>query len=111
RTPSNQRFQFAIDPDAAPGAVPVPIEFGFQSVHPNPFNARLAVRFGLDQMGFARLRLFDVLGREAAVLFAGPSEPAYRTAVVDGNRLSSGVYYLRLESAGRVEVRKVALVR
>ncbi|MBM3329004.1 MAG: hypothetical protein FJY67_05965 [Calditrichaeota bacterium] len=111
RTVSNQRFQFAIDPDAAPGVVPVPVEFGFQSVHPNPFNARLAVRFGLDQMDFARLRLFDVLGREAAVLFAGPSEPAYRTAVVDGNRLSSGVYYLRLESAGRVEVRKVALVR
>jgi hypothetical protein len=49
-----------------------------------------------------KLTVYDLLGREVAVLANGPMEPGSHTARFDGSLLPSGVYLCRLH-AGDVQ--------
>ena len=85
---------------------------------PNPFNSRTAISFhlpagqaGLSANSSVALRVFDVLGREVAVL-VNEEKPAgvYRVAW-DAASLPSGVYLYRLQARNFVETRKMLLLR
>ena len=74
------------------------------SVSPNPFTAEARVRVG-DVSGPVRAVLYDVLGREVAVVHDGLVSGEIR---VSGARLVPGVYLLRVRSAaGEQTVRLV----
>ncbi len=84
--------------------------------HPNPFNPQVTIPFTLAESGRARLSVHDVAGRRVAVLAdgrleAGPHEREWRGRDEAGRALSSGVYFVRLEAAGRLETRKLVLLR
>jgi hypothetical protein len=59
-----------------------------------------------------RLALYDLLGREAAVVFDGLCPAGEHRRSFDGARLATGVYFARLETAGQTAaVRKVVLLK
>ncbi len=89
----------------------IPVEFGFESIHPIPFNSRTTIRFGVDQPEKTTLSVYDLLGRKVEVLFDKTPEVGYYSIAWDAGKLSSGIYVLRLEKAGRMELAKVALLR
>jgi hypothetical protein len=83
---------------------------------PNPFNPSTRIRFELATAGPARLVAYDVGGRIVRTLVDAPLAAGAHAATWDGTDAggrpaASGVYLLRLESAGRSAVRRVALVR
>ena len=84
--------------------------------YPNPFNAGTMVPFELEQAALTRLAIFDLAGRRVTTL-VNEMRPAGRQAVrwegVDsqGVRQPSGLYWFRLEAGGRVETRKLLLLR
>ncbi|MFN3821202.1 MAG: T9SS type A sorting domain-containing protein, partial [bacterium] len=90
---------------------PTPYRFVLHPVYPNPFNARASVSFDLAQSGFARLALYDLNGSLVSDLIQADFKAGRHTLVLDGANLPTGVYVLRLESAGGFQTRKVALVR
>ncbi|MGH2567341.1 MAG: T9SS type A sorting domain-containing protein [Bacteroidota bacterium] len=57
------------------------------------------------------LRVYDLLGREVAVLQNGPMNPGTYNIEFHGHDVSSGVYMVRLEAGAFVESRKVVLVK
>jgi hypothetical protein len=63
------------------------------------------------QSGPVSLRVYDLLGREVAVLVDGPLTPGYYAARLDGRNLSSGIYFYRLVASGFVETRKMQLIK
>jgi hypothetical protein len=73
------------------------------------------VRFALPERGRVRLAIYDVSGRRVAELADGMRDAGVQVLTWDGStggqRLPSGVYFARLEFAGRVEARKVVLTR
>ena len=86
------------------------------SVHPNPFNPRTTVAYELPRDAAVRLTVHDARGRALRTLVEGAQAAGSYEAVWDGcdesgRRLCSGVYLMRLEAAGVVEVRRVALVK
>ena len=89
----------------------MPVEFGLRSIYPNPFNARVAITFGADVAERTLLRVFDITGRQVAVLYNDVPNVGYRRVVWNADELSSGVYMLHLESAGRVKIAKTILMR
>ncbi len=89
----------------------VPLEFGLHEIYPIPFNSRLTINFGIDIAEPARLAVYDMQGREVTKLFDGTPKIGNYKAVWDAGRVSSGVYVVRLESAGRVKVAKVVMVK
>ena len=77
---------------------------------PNPFRAQTAVAFELAEAGPARLAVYDVLGREVAVLHDGPAA-ASETVRLAAGALPAGVYVVRLETGRTEQTLKVLLIR
>ncbi|MFA6470114.1 MAG: T9SS type A sorting domain-containing protein [Bacteroidota bacterium] len=88
-----------------------PGRFILNQNYPNPFNPSTTVRFTLPSDGLTTLTVYDIVGREVAVivnesLTAGTYEKSF-----DGSRLSSGLYFYRLKAGNRFETKKMLLVK
>jgi len=89
----------------------VPSQFALYQNYPNPFNARTKIAFDLPQREVIRLAVYDLLGREVAMLVNAVLVEGHHEVVFDASDLPSGVYWYRL-SAGRVVLtKKMTLVR
>jgi len=90
------------DPSAVTGApeppvAGVPAEYSLEQNYPNPFNPTTTIRFSIVEPQFTTLNVYDVLGREVAVLVHEWKAPGTYQVVFDGTGLASGVYYYRLQ--------------
>jgi hypothetical protein len=88
-----------------------PLSYFLREAFPNPFNPSTMIEFGVGRYGFTSLRVYDLLGRELAVLVQAPLQPGrYKIQWNAGNR-PSGVYLCRITSGSFNQVRKLLLVR
>lgn len=84
--------------------------------YPNPFNPATQIRYALKQDSDVKLAVYDVLGRQIAVLVDGKQTAGNRSVTwngVDGEgtQVSSGVYFYRLVAGDFVQTRKMVLLR
>jgi hypothetical protein len=89
-----------------------PVSFQLVGNYPNPFNPTTRLVFEVASAQPVRLAVYDVLGREVAVLVEASVYPVGRHEVVfDGGDLPSGVYFSRLEAGSFTQVRPMMLVK
>ncbi len=98
-------------PVSADGQEAVPLRFGLDQNYPNPFNPETTIRFSLSQRGTAKLAVFDLLGREVAVLMEGQRNAGRYEVAWDARLASTGIYVCRLQSGAFVESRKMVVLR
>ncbi len=79
-----------------PTANGVPKSFGLNQNYPNPFNPTTMISGQWPVTSVVRLAVYDVLGREVAVLAEGQYPAGNYTFAFNARGLSSGVYYYRL---------------
>lgn len=79
--------------------------------YPNPFRSRATLEYTLPEASEVRIEVYDMLGRRVAVLEDGQKQAGRHTVEFDGTRLSSGVYFGRLETEGETRTRKITVVR
>jgi hypothetical protein len=99
----------------------LPAELSLGQNYPNPFNPTTTIRFTIAGVvalsgseGPAtkvRLAVYDLLGREVAVLVNEKKEPGRYEAEWDGSKFASGVYLCRLTIGESIESRKMLLLR
>ena len=78
---------------------------------PNPFSGVTTLTYWLASPEAARLDVLDVTGRRVATLASGPQGAGTHAVRFDASGLSSGVYLVRLQAGGGVQVRRVLLTR
>ncbi len=78
---------------------------------PNPATGRTAVTFELDAAQDARLAVYDVLGREVAVLADGAQSAGPHTVALDASGLPAGIYVARLTAGGQSVTRRLTVAR
>ncbi|MEM1042156.1 MAG: agmatine deiminase family protein [Bacteroidota bacterium] len=78
---------------------------------PNPFAQRTTLTFDANTDADARLAVYDVLGREVAVVLDGPVEAGTHRAAFDASGLAAGVYVYRLILGDTVQAGRMTLVR
>jgi uncharacterized lipoprotein YddW (UPF0748 family) len=105
------RFQTGQDITVAERDGAIPNVFDLNQNYPNPFNPSTTIRFAVPLSGPVSLRVYDMLGREIAVLVDGSLTPGYYSARFDAHTLSSGIYFYRLVASGFVETRKMQLIK
>jgi hypothetical protein len=88
-----------------------PAEFRLEQNYPNPFNPNSDIRYQISEFGTVKLAVYDVLGREVALLVNEQQMPGSYTVRFDATGLSSGVYYYRLGSGGSSTTRAMVLSR
>jgi len=57
------------------------------------------------------LAVYDMLGREVAVLVDGKREAGVHEVTFDGSRLASGVYFYRLKAGDFVATKRLLLLK
>jgi hypothetical protein len=106
----------------------IPTEFNLRQNYPNPFNPTTKIQFSTTKVkgvnsgdvrgAFVSLRVYDALGREAAVLHDKIIQPGTYEAEWDASKMPSGIYYYRIvvsdpksSSAVFTQSKKMVLVK
>ncbi len=89
----------------------IPTRFCLHSPAPNPFNPTSFLRFDLPKSCEVTLTVYDIAGREAAVLADGYYTAGTHRAVWEASGRASGVYLARLEAGAYSETVKLLLVK
>jgi hypothetical protein len=78
---------------------------------PNPFASTASVVFQLSQSGTVRLDVFDLTGRLVKTLVNSAMVAGMYSAVLDGEDMSSGIYFIRLSGSAQTLTTRVVLMR
>ena len=103
-------YRFFSESDTSSEGGPSPDGLRLELDGPNPFTTATALRFEGAE-GLVRVAVYDVLGREVAVLRDGPALTGEGSVPFDATGLPAGVYLVRMEAAGMTRTRRVVLVR
>lgn len=95
----------------AVGAGGRPVEFELSQNYPNPFNPTTQITYSVPQRGQVTLKVFNVLGSEVATLVSGIQDAGRHAVTFDAARISSGVYFYRLQAGGMSITRKMLLMK
>ncbi|MCX6135107.1 MAG: hypothetical protein NTU47_14940 [Ignavibacteriales bacterium] len=76
----------------------IPTEYSLHQNYPNPFNPSTAISYQLSADSFVTLKVFDVLGREAATLVGSEQRAGHYSMVWDASGYTGGVYFYRLQA-------------
>jgi hypothetical protein len=95
------------------------IAFHLSQNYPNPFNGPTTIRFDVPDTSRVTLKVYDVHGREVSVLISGEKVPGSYEVAWEPHGMGSGVYFYRLQIAGRngtsrsrfVQTRKFTFIR
>lgn len=91
-----EHLSFGLDGMDAPAGLP--LDFGLEQNYPNPFNPTTEIAFMLSEASDVRLAVYDILGREVAVLLDGLQPAGRNTVAFEANNLPSGLYLYRIET-------------
>ncbi|HMQ68510.1 MAG TPA: T9SS type A sorting domain-containing protein [Ignavibacteria bacterium] len=89
----------------------VPSKFELSQNYPNPFNPTTNLEFGISDLGFVSLKVFNASGKEVAILVNEVKPAGYYSISFDGANLSSGIYFYTLEANNFSITRKMLLVK
>jgi len=91
----------------------IPQVYSLSQNYPNPFNPPTKIKFAISGSSVAQtfLSVYDILGREVAILVNEILQPGTYEVDWDASAQSSGVYYYRLESGSYAETKKMVLVK
>ena len=84
--------------------------------YPNPFNPELTISFNLEETQEVNLNVYNVKGQKVRTLVNETFRPddyniAWKGEDSTGNKVSSGVYYIRLQVGEDIVNRKVILMK
>lgn len=97
-----------IDEIAAPV---IPSTIQIVGNYPNPFNPSTTINFMLNRAGSARLTVYDITGRAVTTLADQSYAAGQHSLVWNAEGQASGMYLVRLESAGQFSTHRVTLLK
>ncbi|MFA6457675.1 MAG: LamG-like jellyroll fold domain-containing protein, partial [Bacteroidota bacterium] len=104
------KFKYSVEVEVTVGSAP--LQFIFDQNYPNPFNPTTTIKFTIQVSGFTTLKVYDMLGKEVATLVNENLEAGvYHQKTFDASRLSSGVYFARLQSGNKILLKKMVLLK
>ncbi|MBI5472936.1 MAG: T9SS type A sorting domain-containing protein [Ignavibacteriae bacterium] len=96
-------------------------EYRLEQNYPNPFNPTTTIRFSLTPFSpllkgegtgvSVSLKVYDMLGREVAILVNEVNQPGTHTIQWRPDGLASGVYLYRLDAGGFSQTKRMLLIR
>lgn len=102
-----KKVEVSVDEDVSR----VPTAFSLYQNYPNPFNPRTTIAFDLAESGHATLTVYDMLGREVAVLVDERKSAGRHTVLFDATGMASGMYLYKLEFDGRVVSKRMMYLK
>jgi beta-galactosidase len=89
----------------------LPAAFRLDQNYPNPFNPTTVVSYQVPVASSVRLAVYDILGREVAVLVHERKAAGSYSVEFNAAGLASGVYFYRIQAGTFAQTRKLLLLR
>jgi photosystem II stability/assembly factor-like uncharacterized protein len=86
-------------------------KFELSQNYPNPFNPYTVISYSVPITGLVELKVYDLLGREIALLVSEVKPAGDYKTVFNGSNLQSGVYFYKLKIGSRLQTRKMILLK
>jgi len=93
------------------------IKFSLSQNYPNPFNPSTTIKYSIPRsteyysVQQVQLKVYDILGREIATLINKQQKAGNYEVNFDGNGLTSGIYFYKLQYGSFVESKKMILLK
>ena len=88
----------------------IPSDFSLD-IFPNPFNLTTRIEIEIGRPGPASMDVYDAIGRQVRTRDWNLLTAGTHTFTFDATDLSSGVYLIRVQVAGRTQIKRVTLIR
>jgi hypothetical protein len=99
-------------PTAINAATPIVVsEYRLAQNYPNPFNPNTVIGYQLPVKSYVTIKVYDMLGREAATLVNETKDAGIYEAKFDASMLTSGVYLYKLCAGDYSQTRKLLLLK
>lgn len=85
----------------------MPTIVSLDNPHPNPFTHSTTIEYTVPEVAHVDLIIYDQLGNEVNRLKGETQAPGAYKAVLDGEHLHEGIYYVRLQVGAKVITRQV----
>lgn len=89
----------------------LPLEFKLDQNYPNPFNPTTTIKYHISAGSNVTLKVFDMLGREVAVLVDEMKSAGSYQHKFDASGLASGIYIYRLQAGKFIDSKKLILIK
>jgi hypothetical protein len=89
----------------------VPNSYKLEQNYPNPFNPVTSIAYSIPKSGPVKLTIYDMLGREVAVLVNEFKQAGSFSVDFDASELSSGAYLYKIEAGDFRDSKKMMLVK
>ena len=88
-----------------------PTETDLLQNYPNPYNPATIIQYTVSEPGLVGLKVYDVLGRQIAVLVDEKKQPGDYTVSFDASKLPTGVYFYHLVAGNKSIIKKMSVVK
>jgi hypothetical protein len=88
-----------------------PASFNLNQNYPNPFNPATTITYSIPEETQVNLKIYDVMGREVAVLVNGRQQAGTYEINFNAASLASGTYFYKLTAGEFVSVKKMVLLK
>jgi hypothetical protein len=88
-----------------------PVLYQLCQNYPNPFNPEATINYQLPQAGHVTLKIYDILGKEVAILVNKVQSTGNYSVNFEGTNLPSGIYFYQLKSGDFIQTRKMILLK
>lgn len=96
----------------------IPLSYALYQNYPNPFNPATTIKYEIPENAHVTLKVYDILGNEVAVIVDEYQNAGIYTVSFSAEsssnsfgRISSGVYFYRLEANNFIKVKKFILMK
>jgi hypothetical protein len=89
----------------------IPAEFTLSQNYPNPFNPVTKINFNIPSAEFVTLSVYDVMGREVAVLINESLKPGSYEAEWNAVNSTSNIYFYKLTAGNFTETKSMILIK
>ena len=89
----------------------LPKEFSLAQNYPNPFNPETKINYDLPISGYVSLKVYDLTGREVAILVNQQLEAGSHKVTFNGSNFASGIYFYRIQTGNFSQVKRMMLIK
>ena len=108
---SNTNFTISNQVSVTNNGTGIPEKYSLSQNFPNPFNPATRLTFALPENGNVELKVYDLSGKEVAVLVNGMFSAGSYSVNFDAGKLSSGVYVYVIRSGNFTESKRMTLLK
>jgi hypothetical protein len=88
-----------------------PTSYSLAQNYPNPFNPVTTIKYQLPVSGRVSLKVYNILGKEIATLVDEEKSAGTYSVTFDAGKLSSGIYFYRIQAGNFVQAKKMILLK